>query len=355
MATPPLPSPNSPNHQHHISHCPTPIRHHTLSSPSLTSPMTFMSKGVSLGCRRTCISSSFYSTMLSKIHINAMRPTQTNCIPTSHQHVPSTSSTGLQSSTPCNRSGIHSFRYHDTACAVKNGDVQYTMTASNEYQVYSQAMNCILAGKKFQTIHKSLDSQGIWSKDVFHSFNCWLLMKEPLVDQSVTRNRWYNLQEDWLFGAIEAMDMTRSAFASELRLQRETFKSTILANSNNLSTLHAFPPSFFPMAQLVFQEMIKQCTHNSQPAASRVVWEKIKESGMLMNQVTISTLLKTLQSVDISEKYAQEIAMYSDCLYEPTKTSLILRIEGLLKEGKTDLAEEVAEHSNVSSRGMNCS
>ena len=76
---------------------------------------------------------------------------------------------------------------------------------------------------------------------------------------------------------------------------------------------------------------------------------------MLMNQVTISTLLKTLQSADISEKYAQEIAMYSDCLYEPTKTSLILRIEGLLKEGKTDLAEEVAEHSNVSSRGMNCS
>lgn len=210
-------------------------------------------------------------------------------------------------------------------------------------QSYNRVVGDILKGKKFQNIQSSLELQGLWSKDICHSFRNWLLSKCTL---KTTHMDWGHKIEGWL----TQNEHTRQSFIEMLSLQRHLFQKHLLASwkiHEGLSP-NEFPTSFFPVTQMVFSELADQCT--KYPTIALVIWNKTKESGVHLDESTSKSLLKSIYSmgkIEISnennEQLINELAMYHEFLHGKNEITVSIQALHLLSQdsGNTEMAEQL--------------
>mmetsp|Transcript_6199 Transcript_6199/g.11077 ORF Transcript_6199/g.11077 Transcript_6199/m.11077 type:complete len:571 (+) Transcript_6199:132-1844(+) len=244
----------------------------------------------------------------------------------------------------------------------------------SDHQPYKREMLSILSSKKLLGIQKALQTQGIWSDDNLMTFRKWLVMEEPMIasDPDETRTRWCRMKKQWNRQAQyqdKDDDGFRSLFLSELKSQREIFIHHATTNTNSSSTINnppsnsssqsttTLPQSFFSVSQQVIRQLAEQCENKSQPSIIFAAWEKIKESGMILNASTLNALLNVASKVyavksfqkfdsagggsqqDLLEKSSrvlalEEIVMYHDVLCGPTDKSESLVAEAAVKTFK---------------------
>jgi len=156
----------------------------------------------------------------------------------------------------------------------------------------------------------------------------------------------------------EEKDTVQSLFVSEFRSQRQIFEdaittSSIATNNSNHQLLHEtkFPKSFFSVSQQIFRQLAEQCKNSSEPAIIFVAWEKIKESGMLLNASTLNALLNVaskmmsgngkdhvFEHVESNNHQCvlalEEIVMYHDVLCGPTDKEESLVAEAAVRTFK---------------------
>jgi hypothetical protein len=241
-------------------------------------------------------------------------------------------------------------------------------------------MNNILSGKKFQTIQSSLESHGIWSKDLYVMFRNWLLTNDSVIenDDLIWKDEWSS-EPRWKIERQNSADTPQSSFMEMLNLRRNKFQGQILASKSkvlkrkDLSTTTIatpeFPSSFFPMVQMVLQELVAQCMTERNPKVAMAAWEKIKECGVILNEASTVSLLNTMiecqncadSNTDLGweqnkyRDYTQEVAIYLHCLYGPSDITANVFAREWLSQGNSPLAEEALKSCVVRNYQSNVS
>jgi hypothetical protein len=228
--------------------------------------------------------------------------------------------------------------------------------SSDHRYTYRQAVKNILSSRKYQNIQSSLESQGIWSRDVYTLFRDWLLENNSVLNNESLS--WTDLKEDWLLGRASSVQSstTHPSFTEMLNLQRNSFQQKLLAPK----TTNELPASFFPMAQMVFQELSTQYLSNKNSSVACDVWRKIKECGIVLNESSVASLLSGMldkhtkldatldKNLDEELKSFVDVAMYQDLLYGVTDVTTSVRAMEMLSRGDPLMAEKVLKSFDVS-------
>ncbi|KAL7519868.1 hypothetical protein ACHAWX_004625 [Stephanocyclus meneghinianus] len=238
---------------------------------------------------------------------------------------------------------------------------QSGISTGHQYS-YHQAMNNVLSGKKFQAIQSSLESQGIWSKDVSVMFREWLLTNDSVIDND--EDEWSS-DPFWKVERHHSANTHQSSFMDMLNIRRNKFQRQMLESKSKglrrkdmsttmTTTTTEFPASFFPMAQMVLQEVVDQCMTKRNPKVVMEAWEKIRECGVILNESSTVSLLNTMiecqNCADSTEeleweqqkntKCIQEAAIYLHFVYGPSDVTANLFAREWLSQGHVTLAEE---------------
>ena len=205
----------------------------------------------------------------------------------------------------------------------------------NLFQIYKQTLDFALASDQFRIVQKALESKGIWNGEVFILLKKWLYTKDLFVEREIIMRRWSYLRKIRLFDTSTKTSnkinknskKNELITVAELSSQRELFQSKLVEYAGIISPSindHVSPneiqPSFFPMAQLVFHQVAEYCKRNSQSAAFRVAWDKVKESGMILNHSTVDVFLEcvcTAENLDVADIcILEELVAYDDLLHD---------------------------------------
>ncbi len=219
----------------------------------------------------------------------------------------------------------------------------------------------------------------------------WLLTHERTVSYDLPTLRQASENPEAVFstGGLDGQGGSQGdSFRGELEKQQQAF-----LEETGLS------PEQYQVAEKAFQVLATQCAKRARAAPVEIMWEKIKESGMILSANVMSTILyvvstggsvlsasssfssrdnerrgSKLSSVsslfsgisgrndsagankdneedegtdkteeDDSVNVQDEVAFFHDMLYEPTDNSTSLRVKGLISKGDAEGAEQLLE------------
>ena len=216
--------------------------------------------------------------------------------------------------------------------------------AQGKHNSYVQGVNSILSSSKFQTIQSSLISQGLWSTGMYSFFRNWLSSNNSSCCATLD---WEQLKEKWL-KQPKPGDRSHSSFVRLLSRQKSNFETQMIDGWSTRNEF-VFPTSFFPLAQMVFHELVIQ--YKIQLCVALAIWDKVKESGIVLNQSTSEILLNVIHHgshLNNEKDQLIQLAIYHDFLNDATDITANLRALELLKQGNASKAEEVLESLDVS-------
>jgi hypothetical protein len=152
---------------------------------------------------------------------------------------------------------------------------------AEDHRSYRRVIRNILSGKKFRTIQSSLESQGIWNKDEYDMFRNWLLTNDSVMDNDIsTWKKVWSSDPRYKFGNLLS-DTHPSSFREMLHLRQKKFRTQMMTMASNSTTqLAEFPPSFFPMIQIVFQELFSQCIAERNSKVARPHGKRLKNAEL---------------------------------------------------------------------------
>ena len=236
---------------------------------------------------------------------------------------------------------IHQQRYFTSNRVAKNVAI-----VPDKHQAYKRAINSILSSKKFEAIHSSMQSQGLWTKNMYTIFHSWISSPDILLGHDSFA--WEQLREDWL-GQSQNEDELKAALMYMLNMQRDAFQETMIAEGFPTGESLA---SFFLSTKMVFAEFVNQC--RNEPHDAMIVWSKVKECGVILDESTSETLLssfcrETKRRNEGLRECTIEFAMYHEVIHKKTERTTSLRAMELLNSGNPAMAESLLiSHGNKS-------
>ena len=219
----------------------------------------------------------------------------------------------------------------------------------------------------------------------------WLLTHERTVSYDLPTLRQASENPEAVFstGGLDGQGGSQGdSFRGELEKQQQAFLEET-----------GLTPEQYQVAEKAFQVLATQCAKRARAAPVEIMWEKVKESGMILSANVMSTILyvvstggsvlsasssfssrdnerrgSKLSSVsslfsgisgrndsagvnkdneedegtdkteeDDSVNVQDEVAFFHDMLYEPTDNSTSLRVKGLISKGDAEGAEQLLE------------
>ena len=179
---------------------------------------------------------------------------------------------------------------------------------------------------------------------MFSFFRNWLLSNSSSCCDTLD---WEQLRKEWL-KQPKCGDGNHSSFDRLLRIQKNNFETQIIDVWSTRNEFR-FPTSFFSLAKMVFHELVIQ--YKTQLCVALFIWNKVKESGIVLNQSTSELLLNVIyHGSHFDDEYDQliQLAIYHDSMNGATDITANLRAIELLKQGKASIAEEVLDSLDVS-------
>ena len=207
------------------------------------------------------------------------------------------------------------------------------------HKTYKSIMkSAILSNPTYSSRKKSLIDQQIWSKDMFHAFEQWLLQTKPAVDENVLSERWNTWRKQWMDDYLAAKNSSNTnegsqeivaavvaaaaQYKSELTPQCKALQDKILTDTlqQRHDTKYLMSQSFPRLLQFVFHNVIDHCLGGiSRPSILPVAWHKMKESGVLLGAAKLRLLLNMVIDSDelaVGQKLrlVDELIIYHDLL-----------------------------------------
>jgi len=181
---------------------------------------------------------------------------------------------------------------------------------------------------------------------MFSFFRNWLLSNSSSCCDTLD---WEQLRKEWL-KQPKCGDGNHSSFDRLLRIQKNNFETQIIDVWSTRNEFR-FPTSFFSLAKMVFHELVIQ--YKTQLCVALFIWNKVKESGIVLNQSTSELLLNVIyHGSHFDDEYDQliQLAIYHDSMNGATDITANLRAIELLKQGKASIAEEVLDSLDYAQR-----
>ena len=132
--------------------------------------------------------------------------------------------------------------------------------------------------------------------------------------------------------------------------EKEEFHQQITTQKAQFKAIANITDSQLHMAGKVLTYLGDFCAKHRIYKPLFTAWEKIKETGIVLQEKTLSTYLYVLSSIDdddddetsfVNDKIQQEVATAHDLLYHPTEKTISLRIKSFVSSGNTQGAESM--------------
>ena len=129
----------------------------------------------------------------------------------------------------------------------------------------------------------------------------------------------------------------------EIRVQRDRFMEHYNLSRDQYN---------YVMRSLVY--LGDYCAKKQRAPGILVAWEKMKESGILPKQNSLSTYMYILGSDDDCRDTLMEVATFHDIFFSPNENSITLRIKHFIQKNQVDKAEEILSSLKDSDDGTSC-
>jgi hypothetical protein len=285
----------------------------------------------------------------------------------------------------------------------------------DDFEAYEQAMTAVFedegtikAISKFERKMPDREAADI----IVQKVKDWLLNKQRIVEPTVMRERWNNVDEawknaKWMTGLSrtdivhdETEAQSDTMFVSELKAQQQLFllrlQENELGNSvpnpegeimydreDVASTTALDPVLFYEVTQHFIGSLGRYCARRARSTPMVVAWWKVKESGLLLRKDVTANFLYVCSTMGVADSMGmrsgvgayftdrkrreessnqestieneqsrflipEEVATYHDLSSKPTESSISLRVKALASKGNAKSAEELVEAFKVS-------
>ena len=185
------------------------------------------------------------------------------------------------------------------------------------YQPYKQAAKRLLLSTEFKSKKKSLLGQGLWTEDMFKTYEKWILQKESAVPArcKLLKKNWIEYLTHGGIG-IDSKSIRKKTIL-QLAAQSKTFQSKIFATNDHMNAL-LISKSVARVQTFVFNNLVRTCLEGG--GGLPIVWSKIKESGTAIDTKQLNVLNNILDEsslvnrLKLSSKEKEEILVYHDLL-----------------------------------------